>query len=85
MEMYEPGTLAGPYYLAVKIGGTKQQMAVGTADGRIAERRQVRLGKSTTAQNILQWIRETGDALRATWDVQGIGVGFGGPSTPIPA
>ncbi len=82
MEKHGQGTLKGPYYLAVEIGGTKQQMAVGTADGRIAERRQVKLGASTTAQNILRWIKETGEELRAAWDVQGIGVGFGGPIDP---
>lgn len=28
MEKHGQGTLKGPYYLAVEIGGTKQQMAV---------------------------------------------------------
>ena len=42
MEKCGQGAPAGSYYLAVEIGGTKQQMAVGTADGRIAERRQVK-------------------------------------------
>ena len=82
MEKCGQGAPAGSYYLAVEIGGTKQQMAVGTADGRIAERRQVKLGSATTARNILQWIKETGEELRTAWDVRGIGVGFGGPIDP---
>lgn len=78
------GQNPGPenYYLAIEIGGTKQQAAVGTADGRIVERRQVKLGEDTTAQNILRWIEETGNELRTRWEVKGIGVGFGGPIDP---
>ena len=32
------------YYIGVEIGGTKQQVCVGTAGGQILERRQVKLG-----------------------------------------
>lgn len=70
------------YYLAVEIGGTKQQAAVGTADGRILERRQVKLGEGTCARGILRWIEDTVGELRTQWAVDGIGVGFGGPIDP---
>lgn len=82
MEHQQTKRGAEPCYLAVEIGGTKQQMAVGTADGRILERRQVKLGDTTTAKNILRWIRDAGEELRTQWAVEGIGVGFGGPIDP---
>lgn len=68
-----------PYYIGIEIGGTKQQIAVGAGDGAIVERRQVKLGAGTTAAGILDWIRNTTEQLRRTWEISGIGVGFGGP------
>ena len=44
--------------IGVEIGGTKQQIAVGTADGTILDVRQVKLGEKTNAADILAWIRE---------------------------
>ncbi len=71
-----------PYHLAIEIGGTKQQAAVGTADGQILARRQVRLAGGTTAKGIRSWIETTVRGLQADWDLSGIGVGFGGPIDP---
>ena len=36
--------------VGVEIGGTKQQVAVGTAQGEILDRRTVRLGDKTSAR-----------------------------------
>lgn len=74
--------MAEPCYLAIEIGGTKQQAAVGTADGVILERRQVKLAENTNAAGILRWIQAAGEELRKTWEIQGVGVGFGGPIDP---
>ena len=68
-----------PCYLAIEIGGTKQQAAVGTAEGVILERRQAKLAENTNAAGILRWIQTVGEELRQSWDIRGVGVGFGGP------
>ena len=70
------------YYIGVEIGGTKQQVCVGTSGGKILHRRQVKLGDDTTAQNILTWIRDTIMELRQDYSIHAIGVGFGGPIDP---
>lgn len=70
------------YYIGVEIGGTKQQVCVGSSGGQILERRQVKLGGDTTAANILSWIRFAIDELRAAYEIAAIGVGFGGPVDP---
>ena len=46
------------YYLGVEIGGTKQQIAVGCADGSIIESRQVKLVYRRGAEDILEWLSE---------------------------
>lgn len=66
-------------YIGVEIGGTKQQVCIGTEKGEILKRYQVKLGQMTTAQNILQWIQETIRQIQTQWTIEGIGVGFGGP------
>lgn len=71
------------YYIGVEIGGTKQQVCVGTSDGQILERRQVKLGDDTTAANILSWIRSNIEDLRKDYTLSAIGVGFGGPIDPV--
>ena len=38
--------------IAMEIGGTKQQIAVGNPDGSILELRSVKLGEKTNPQNI---------------------------------
>lgn len=73
---------SGNYYIGVEIGGTKQQVCLGTSGGNILLRRQVKLGGRTTAENILGWIRDTVTELTAAYPVAGIGVGFGGPIDP---
>ena len=65
--------------IGVEIGGTKQQIAVGTADGTILDVRQVKLGEKTNAADILAWIRENICRIMNECEVGGIGVGFGGP------
>ncbi|MBP3683358.1 MAG: ROK family protein [Oscillospiraceae bacterium] len=70
------------YYIGVEIGGTKQQVCVGTSGGQIEETRWVKLGSATTATNILLWIRGTIEDLRRSYDIAAIGVGFGGPIDP---
>lgn len=70
------------YYIGVEIGGTKQQVCLGTAEGRILQRRQVKLGEDTTAANILSWIQKTIEDLQNEYSVSAIGVGFGGPIDP---
>lgn len=70
------------YYIGVEIGGTKQQVCLGTAEGQILQRRQVKLGDDTTASNILNWIKSTIEDLQREYSVSAIGVGFGGPIDP---
>lgn len=70
------------YYIGVEIGGTKQQVCVGTAGGQILQRLQVKLGEDTTAANILAWIRSAIEQLQETYTISAIGVGFGGPIDP---
>ena len=67
-----------PRYLGVEIGGTKQQICIGTAEGEILSRRTVRLG-DVTAKEILAWLEENIRQLMEETDFAGAGVGFGGP------
>lgn len=68
----------GDLFLAVEIGGTKQQIALGTADGRILCREAMRLGK-TDARAILGWLEARIPVLIGDRAVKGAAVGFGGP------
>ena len=70
------------YFIGVEIGGTKQQVCVGTHNGKIVQRKQVKLGENTTAANILAWIQQTIEELKAEYPIASIGVGFGGPIDP---
>lgn len=70
-------------FMGIEIGGTKQQIAVGTAGGAILRREDVRLGRQTRAEDILRWISGTAKALMAEYQVSGVGVGFGGPVDPV--
>ncbi len=65
-------------YLGVEIGGTKQQVCLGTGDGEVLSCRSVQLGQ-VTAREILAWLEATIRPLLADEDIAGIGVGFGGP------
>ncbi|SBW03293.1 Predicted protein [uncultured Eubacteriales bacterium] len=82
-EKQESASAEGRRYLSVEIGGTKQQIAVGTASGQILERRCAKLGDQTTAAGILAWIKATVDDICSGADFSGIGVGFGGPIDPV--
>lgn len=70
------------YYIGVEIGGTKQQVCLGTEGGQILRRHQVKLGENTTARNILNWIETTIRELQTDYPVSAIGAGFGGPIDP---
>lgn len=70
--------------LAIEIGGTKLQAAVGTSEGEILKSESTKVPAPVNAEAILAWIRETVPGLIA-WGaeqgatVSGMGVGFGGP------
>lgn len=67
-------------YLGVEIGGTKQQIVVGNAEGEILLRESVKLSYRRGAEDILDWIREKTEKLLSEYsDTEAIGVGFGGP------
>jgi len=66
-------------FLGIEIGGTKLQVAVGTASGRIVrtERKSVTAGAG--GREIRHIILELSRRLIGKYPVSGIGVGFGGP------
>ncbi len=66
-------------YIGIEIGGTKQQIVVGTAEGQILSSVSVCLGSTVTAQDILLWIQNQVHVLLQAYPISGIGVGFGGP------
>lgn len=66
-------------YIAVEIGGTKQQIAIGTADGKIISSECVVLTPGFTAKDILLWIEDKIKVILESEKIDGIGVGFGGP------
>lgn len=67
-------------HLGVEIGGTKQQIAVGSAAGDIIFKESVRLEYKRGAEDILEWISKKASGLIAEYpDINSIGVGFGGP------
>ncbi len=66
-------------HIAVEIGGTKQQIAIGTADGNIISSECVILTTGFTANDILLWIENKIKAILESEKIDGIGVGFGGP------
>lgn len=67
-------------WLAIEIGGTKLQLAVGRADGGpLVDRRRYEVQAADGAAGILRQIEQAAAALRADHRVQGVGIGFGGP------
>jgi glucokinase len=67
-------------WLAIEIGGTKLQLAVGRADGGpLIERQRYAVHPPEGAGGILRRIEQSASALRAHHRVQGVGIGFGGP------
>lgn len=65
-------------YGAIEIGGTKQQLAVVDADGRIMDMLCERIPLPNGAADILNWIGEKFPALLERYPVEAIGVGYGG-------
>ena len=67
-------------HLGVEIGGTKQQIAVGSAEGDIFFKESVKLDYKRGAEDILDWINKKAIGLIKEYsDIDSIGVGFGGP------
>ncbi len=66
-------------FAAIEIGGTKLQLAVGTAAGRIFARRRFTVDAAAGAEGIRARIAEAMPALIEEWRPLAVGVGFGGP------
>lgn len=66
-------------FLGIEIGGTKLQLGVGRGDGELValERHEVISGRRATG--IISDIESTGRAFKQRFDIQCVGVGFGGP------
>ncbi len=72
------------YYLGIEIGGTKQQIAVGRADGSVVELICERVPLTKGALSIREWLERQVPALLEKYNMQDacIGracIGFGGP------
>ncbi len=70
--------------LAIEIGGTKLQAALGRADGEILEKERGAANSAAGAESILTWFEESVPRLQSQaqaegWKVSGMGIGFGGP------
>jgi glucokinase len=70
---------ASPCLLAVEIGGTKLQIVVGTADGRILARQRFAVDPRGGAAGIRARIAEALPAIIGQWRPCAVGVGYGGP------
>lgn len=66
-------------YLALEIGGTKLQLAIGDAAGRLARCWRQTVDRAAGAAGIRAQIEATLPAALAAGDVAAVGVGFGGP------
>ena len=69
------------YRLAVEIGGTKQQIAVGNEEGDIIDKRSVKLEMKRGSVDILDWLTSNVSNMleNAECSINKICVGFGGP------
>lgn len=71
------------YLLAVEIGGTKLQVALGTPDGTIVDVERGNVDPARGAGGILEWLESAAAAVIGRCPADGacraIGVGFGGP------
>ncbi len=65
--------------LGIEIGGTKLQLVLGDATGRIHERRRLMVEAAQGAARVRQQIERTIPELLAGKKIEGVGVGFGGP------
>lgn len=71
-------------YLAIEIGATKQQLAIGTRDGSLLETLQEKIPLPRGAQDVLDWIERRAPELIARKpcykeQLAGVAAGFGGP------
>jgi len=73
--------MSGNRIIAIEIGGTKLQAALGLPDGTILENRRGAVNREKGAQGILEWTAAAASELIeiAAGTVSAIGVGFGGP------
>lgn len=67
------------HFAAVEIGGTKLQLCIGTADGRIVDRARFAVDRARGAEGIREQIARALPELIARWAPAAIGVGYGGP------
>lgn len=65
--------------IGIEIGGTKLQLVIGGAEGKILERRRLVVEPGRGAAGIREQIQRTLPDLMAGRTVQAVGVGFGGP------
>jgi glucokinase len=68
-----------PCLLGVEIGGTKLQIAAGTAGGQILERRRFQVERSAGAEGIRTILAQALPELIQKWRPGAVGVGYGGP------
>lgn len=66
-------------YFAIEIGGSKLQLAVGDAAGRIRERFRFSVDRAQGAEGIRRQIETKVKELQAARQPRAIGVGYGGP------
>lgn len=66
-------------YCGIEIGGTKLQMFVGNADGKVLERCHFKVEPDKGAEGIRTAIRDSLPSLLSKFKAKAIGVGFGGP------
>ncbi len=73
--------MKGNYFIAIEIGGTKLQVALGMQDGTILENKRGTVDREKGAFGILAWTADrTREFIEATdKPVEAIGIGFGGP------
>lgn len=65
--------------LGIEIGGTKLQLVLGDANGKIVRRERCDVNKARGGEGIREQIRATIPKLTAGEHIGGVGVGFGGP------
>lgn len=66
-------------FLGIEIGGTKLQIVVGGADGRIMDRRRLAVDRAAGGAGIREQLARVLPELIARHHPEAVGVGFGGP------
>ncbi|HAY82497.1 MAG TPA: ROK family protein [Planctomycetaceae bacterium] len=70
-------------YLGIEIGGTKLQLGVAGSDvSQLIARERFEIQAGRGAAGILELIEKSGRGLLQKYDIEGIGIGFGGPVNP---